>query len=184
MVGEKHLKLQLARGGRTLEAMRFNSLDPLPASVRAAYRLSVNEYNGVQSLQLVIEHWENSRHELRDEFASPGRRARSARRSDDTPTAAPWSPRCRSIARAQTWGEEVYFEIPVEAKLERGAKQVVAPGTVCFWVEGSALALPWGRTPISEGDEPKLVTRCNVLGKIDGDPQPARLGERAAMPSP
>jgi len=45
----------------------------------------------------------------------------------------------------------------------------VAPGTVCFWVEGGSLALPWGRTPISEGEDPRLVTRCNVLGKIDGD---------------
>lgn len=58
VVGEKHLKLKLARGGRNLEAMRFNALDPLPASLRAAYRLSVNEFNGLQSLQLVIEHWE------------------------------------------------------------------------------------------------------------------------------
>ena len=58
MVGEKHLKLRLARGGRTLEAMRFNALDPLPSKVRAAYRLSVNEFNGMQNLQLVIEHWE------------------------------------------------------------------------------------------------------------------------------
>jgi len=71
-------------------------------------------------------------------------------------------------AKAQTWGKEVYFEIPVKATLEKDAKQVVPPGTVCFWVEGSALALPWGRTPISESDEPRLVTRCNVLGKIDG----------------
>lgn len=58
VVGEKHLKLKLARGGRTLEAMRFNALDPMPSSVRAAYRLSVNEFNGAQNLQLVIEHWE------------------------------------------------------------------------------------------------------------------------------
>jgi hypothetical protein len=72
-------------------------------------------------------------------------------------------------AKAQTWGEEVYFDIPVTAALERDAKQIVPPGSVCFWVEGSALALPWGRTPISEGTEPKLVTRCNVLGKIEGD---------------
>jgi single-stranded-DNA-specific exonuclease len=58
VVGEKHLKLKLARGGRTVEAMRFNALDPLPSNVRAAYRLSVNEFNGMQNLQLVIEHWE------------------------------------------------------------------------------------------------------------------------------
>jgi single-stranded-DNA-specific exonuclease len=61
VVGEKHLKLKLARGGRTLEAMRFNALDPLPSPVRAAYRLAVNEFNGAQNLQLVIEHWEPAR---------------------------------------------------------------------------------------------------------------------------
>jgi single-stranded-DNA-specific exonuclease len=60
VVGERHLKLRLARGGRTIEAMRFQSLDPLPAKVRAAYRLSVNEFNGTQSLQLVIEHWQSA----------------------------------------------------------------------------------------------------------------------------
>ncbi|HMG59439.1 MAG TPA: single-stranded-DNA-specific exonuclease RecJ [Burkholderiales bacterium] len=61
VVGEKHLKLKLARAGRTVEAMRFNALDPLPSTVRAAYRLSVNEFNGMQNLQLVIEHWEPAR---------------------------------------------------------------------------------------------------------------------------
>jgi hypothetical protein len=40
---------------------------------------------------------------------------------------------------------------------------------VCFWVEGSSLALPWGRTPISDGKESKLVSPCNVLGRIDGE---------------
>jgi single-stranded-DNA-specific exonuclease len=60
VVGEKHLKLKLARAGRTVEAMYFNSLDPLPSSVRAAYRLSVNEFNGMQNLQLIIEHWEQA----------------------------------------------------------------------------------------------------------------------------
>ena len=74
-------------------------------------------------------------------------------------------------ARAQTWGEEVYFELPVEAQLEADARQVVEPGAVCFWVEGSALALPYGRTPVSQGNECRLVTRCNVLGKIQGDPR-------------
>jgi hypothetical protein len=90
---------------------------------------------------------------------------------DDTPTARALVATLPVTASAQTWGEEVYFEIPVEAPLERDAKQVVPPGTVCFWAEGSSLALPWGRTPLSEGDEPKLVTRCNVLGGIDGDPR-------------
>jgi len=58
VVGERHLKLRLARAGRSIEAMRFQSLDPFPGKVRAVYRLSVNEFNGAQSLQLIIEHWQ------------------------------------------------------------------------------------------------------------------------------
>ena len=72
-------------------------------------------------------------------------------------------------SRASTWGEEVYFSTPVSAKLEANAKQVVEPGTVCFWTQGDALALPWGRTPISTDDKPKLANPCSVLGKIVGD---------------
>jgi uncharacterized protein len=90
---------------------------------------------------------------------------------DDTPTARALVAALPVKAKAQTWGEEVYFEIPITAKLESGAKQVVPAGSVCFWVEGSSLALPWGRTPASEGGESRLVTRCNVLGRIDGDPR-------------
>jgi single-stranded-DNA-specific exonuclease len=58
VVGDKHSKLKLVMDGRRLEAMRFNSLDPLPARFRAAYRLSVNEYNGLQSVQINVEHVE------------------------------------------------------------------------------------------------------------------------------
>ena len=58
VVGERHLKLKLAKDGRRFEAMRFGSLEPLPPKVRAAYRLAVNEYNGLKSVQLTLEHTE------------------------------------------------------------------------------------------------------------------------------
>jgi len=73
-------------------------------------------------------------------------------------------------ASAKTWGDEVYFSLPVAAQLEPDAEQVVDPGSVCFWVDGSALALPFGPTPVSKGSECRLVTKCNLLGKIAGDP--------------
>ena len=58
IVGEKHTKLRLAKDGRRLEAIRFNALDALPARVRVAFRLTVNEYNGMKSVQLNVEHVE------------------------------------------------------------------------------------------------------------------------------
>lgn len=90
---------------------------------------------------------------------------------DDTPTARALLEALPFESVAQTWGEELYFEAPVNANLEPEARQTVEPGTVCFWVEGSALALPWGRTPISTDARPKLVSPCNVLGHVLGDVQ-------------
>ena len=84
----------------------------------------------------------------------------------DTPTSRAVFEAAPFEARAQTWGDEVYFETPVSAKLEPDAKQVVDPGTVCFWTQGDALALPFGRTPISTDERPKLANPCNVLGSI------------------
>jgi hypothetical protein len=89
----------------------------------------------------------------------------------DTPTAKAVFDAAPFEARAQTWGEEVYFTTPVSVKLEADAKQIVEPGTVCFWTEGDALALPYGRTPISTDERPKLASRCNVVGALLGDPK-------------
>lgn len=57
IVGEKHLKLKLQKDRSAFDAMLFSYADPLPAQIRATYRLSVNEYNGNQTLQLIVEHW-------------------------------------------------------------------------------------------------------------------------------
>jgi len=91
---------------------------------------------------------------------------------DETPTAQALVDVLPFESVAQTWGEEVYFEAPLSADLEPTARQTVEPGTACFWVEGSAVALPYGRTPISGKDgKPKLAARCNVLGRVLGDPR-------------
>jgi hypothetical protein len=89
----------------------------------------------------------------------------------DTPGARALLAALPCESSASTWGEEVYFSVPVNMKLEADAQQVVAAGDVCFWVQGGALALPFGPTPISRGNECRLVTRCNLLGRIDGDPR-------------
>jgi single-stranded-DNA-specific exonuclease len=60
IVGERHLKLRLEKSGRRFEAILFNSIDPLPARIRAVYRLQVNEYNGSRTVQLVLRYWENT----------------------------------------------------------------------------------------------------------------------------
>lgn len=92
----------------------------------------------------------------------------------DTPTTAALKAALPVKGAASTWGEEVYFSVPLSVDLEADARQVVDPGTVCFWVDGGALALPYGPTPISQGTECRLASACNILGAIDGDPQ--RLG--------
>jgi hypothetical protein len=88
---------------------------------------------------------------------------------DPTPTSAQLVAALPFTARAETWGEEVYFTTPVSVKLESSAKQVVPPGTVCFWVDGDALALPYGPTPIAKQGECRLASKCNVLGQVVGD---------------
>lgn len=86
-----------------------------------------------------------------------------------TPTARAVAAALPAKASANTWGEEVYFSLPAEVALEPDARAVVDPGAVCYWVQGGALALPYGPTPASRGSECRLVTKVNVLGRIEGD---------------
>ena len=90
---------------------------------------------------------------------------------EDTPTSRVLLDALPLESSANTWGDEIYFSVQLSADMEEDAQQVVDPGTVCFWMEGSALAIPFGPTPISEGNECRLVTACNVLGKVEGDPK-------------
>ena len=89
---------------------------------------------------------------------------------NDTPSAdAVWDA-LPITGQVQTWGDEIYFSIPVETAEASDAQATVDKGAVAYWPPGSALCLFWGPTPMSRGDEIRPASPVNVLGAIDGDP--------------
>ena len=72
-------------------------------------------------------------------------------------------------ASANTWGDEIYFGIPVDAGLEEG-QEVVEMGELGYWPPGRAFCIFFGRTPASRGDEIRPASAVTVVGKINGDP--------------
>ncbi len=88
-----------------------------------------------------------------------------------TPTAdAIWSA-LPIEARANTWGDEIYFSIPVKAELEKNAKDVVESGDLGYWPPGTAFCIFFGPTPASRGNEIRPASAVNIVGKVQGDPE-------------
>ena len=72
-------------------------------------------------------------------------------------------------ANANTWGDEIYFGIPVHVEEADDANDVVDIGSLAYWPPGNAFCIFFGRTPASQGDEIRAASAVNPLGKIEGD---------------
>jgi hypothetical protein len=73
-------------------------------------------------------------------------------------------------ARANTWGDEIYFSIPVDVETEN-PKEVVGIGDLGYWPPRSAFCIFFGPTPMSRGDEIRPASPVNVFGRVEGDPR-------------
>ena len=88
---------------------------------------------------------------------------------NDSPTARQIADALPIVGRVQTWGDEIYFPIPVTASADETAVEVVEKGAIAYWPPGNALCLFWGPTPASRGDEIRPASEVNVCGMIEGD---------------
>ena len=65
-------------------------------------------------------------------------------------------------SKVQKWGDEIYFETGLSIELESDAKSIVNIGEIAFWNSGSAIAIGYGKTPISKDNEIRLISPCNI----------------------
>lgn len=71
---------------------------------------------------------------------------------------------------ANTWGDEIYFSIPTNLQPEN-AQSMVEEGDLGYWPPGTAFCIFFGRTPMSQDNEPRPASPVNVFGKVEGDPK-------------
>ncbi len=72
-------------------------------------------------------------------------------------------------AKAQRWGGEIYFSIPVSCELEEDSREVLDEGELGYWPPGTAFCIFFGPTPASGGDEIRAASAVNIVGRMKGD---------------
>jgi len=88
----------------------------------------------------------------------------------DTPTANAIWDSLPIKSSVNTWGEEIYYDIPVTLGLEADSRANVEIGEIGYWDVGKSMCIFWGKTPASRGDKPVAASPVNIFGKIIGDP--------------
>ena len=71
--------------------------------------------------------------------------------------------------RANRWGDEIYFEIPVKTGQEPSAREIVEVGELGYWPVGHAFCIFFGPTPVSTDERPRAYSPVNILGRVTGD---------------
>ena len=87
----------------------------------------------------------------------------------DTPTANKILEALPLESSANVWGDEIYFDIPLNLAQEPDARADVEIGDLAYWPAGPAFCIFYGPTPVSTGDQPRAYSPVNVFGRILGD---------------
>ncbi len=87
----------------------------------------------------------------------------------DTPTASKILEALPFESSANVWGDEIYFDIPLNLAQEPDARAEVEVGDLAYWPAGPAFCIFFGPTPVSTGDQPRAFSPVNVFGRILGD---------------